>query len=114
MISSVKPGWMARPYTFAVSKKFRPCSRARSMTAKLSLSLVCGPKFMVPRQRRLTFRPVRPRCAYCISVLVRVTDGVVDRLLAPGEPEHAAPAALGRQVRGGERGGGRRVGTCPA
>ena len=30
------------------------------MIAKLSASVVCGPKFIVPRHRRLTFRPVRP------------------------------------------------------
>jgi hypothetical protein len=31
------------------------------MMAKLSASFVCGPKFMVPRHRRLTESPVRPR-----------------------------------------------------
>jgi len=30
------------------------------MMRKASLSLVSGPKFMVPRHRRLTFSPVRP------------------------------------------------------
>ena len=31
------------------------------MMAKLSASLVSGPKFMVPRQSRLTRTPARPR-----------------------------------------------------
>jgi len=39
------------------------------MMAKLSASLVSGPKFMVPRQRRLTFRPVRPSWTYCMGAL---------------------------------------------
>ncbi|OFV49804.1 hypothetical protein BCR59_13660 [Klebsiella pneumoniae] len=30
--------------------------------AGAGLLVVTSPKFMVPRQRRLTFRPVRPRC----------------------------------------------------
>src|SRR2546430_194570 len=41
-----------------------PCSSARSMMAKLSGSVVLGPKFIVPRQSRLTLRPVRPRFVY--------------------------------------------------
>ena len=32
-----------------------------------SASSVCGPKFIVPRQMRLTDRPVRPRCVYFIG-----------------------------------------------
>ena len=32
------------------------------MIRKASASLVSGPKFMVPRQSRLTLRPVRPSC----------------------------------------------------
>src|SRR5437016_14362788 len=49
-----------------------PASRARSMSAKLSPSLVSGPKFMVPRQRRLTRSPLRPRWTYCMAgVLAR-------------------------------------------
>src|SRR5690606_18402533 len=41
-----------------------PCAWARSMIAWESSSEVCGPKFIVPRQSRLTLRPVRPSCAY--------------------------------------------------
>ena len=36
------------------------------MIAKASASMVCGPKFIVPRQSWLTFRPVRPSCVYCM------------------------------------------------
>jgi hypothetical protein len=38
--------------------------------AKLSASLVSGPKFMVPRPSRLTFSAVRPRRAYCMGTLL--------------------------------------------
>src|SRR6266508_135576 len=41
-----------------------PCSCALSMIAWASDSGVIGPKFMVPRQSRLTRRPVRPRWVY--------------------------------------------------
>src|SRR4051812_43980250 len=40
------------------------------MMAKLSASLVWGPKFIVPRQSRLTCRPVRPRDVYCMLLLL--------------------------------------------
>src|SRR6185503_11238072 len=66
-ICSVHPSPVFQPYTFAVSKKLRPSSSARSMMAKLSASLVSGPKFIVPRQSRLTFTPERPRWTYCIG-----------------------------------------------
>ena len=36
---------------------------------------VTGPKFIVPRQIRLTRRPVRPRCAYSMG-----TSGGIDRV----------------------------------
>jgi hypothetical protein len=51
-----------QPYTMAVSKKLSPASSAESMMACDVGSLVSGPKFMVPRQTRLTERPERPRC----------------------------------------------------
>ena len=35
-------------------------------------SLVCGPKFIVPRHSRLTCKPVRPRWVYSITVLLFV------------------------------------------
>src|SRR5215469_1877346 len=61
-ISSVAPRPLERPYTLAESKKLIPASSAESMMANEVGSSVSGPKFMVPRQRRLTVRPVRPRC----------------------------------------------------
>src|SRR5919106_1466057 len=76
MIRSVQPSPFFQPYTFAVSKTLIPRSSAASMTAKLSASLVTGPKFIVPRQRRLTTRPVRPRVAYCMPA--RLPDELVD------------------------------------
>jgi hypothetical protein len=59
-ICSVTPSPRFHPYTFAVSKKLTPASSARSMIAQLSFSLVCGPKFIVPRQSRETRTPLRP------------------------------------------------------
>src|ERR1017187_10064525 len=43
-----------------------PRSRALSMMVNEVASSVSGPKFIVPRQRRLTRRPVRPRWVYSI------------------------------------------------
>src|SRR5207302_4188645 len=56
------------PYRLAVSKKLMPTSRARSMMAMLSASVVRGPKFIVPRQSGLTLSPVRSRLRYSIRV----------------------------------------------
>src|SRR4029450_10614060 len=67
MICSVTPSPTRQPYTLAVSKKLMPSSRARSMMRWESVSEVSGPKFMVPRQIRLTRSPVRPRWAYCMG-----------------------------------------------
>ena len=50
-----------------------PFVDALSIMAKLSGSLVSGPKFIVPRQSRLTLRPVRPRFVYSIDTLLRNT-----------------------------------------
>src|SRR4051812_19000457 len=44
-----------------------PCSSARSMMANESGSVVCGPKFIVPRQIRLTRSAVRPSRVYCMT-----------------------------------------------
>src|SRR6478735_5710393 len=44
-----------------------PAAWAESMMLWASASSVCGPKFMVPRQRRETFRPERPRWVYCME-----------------------------------------------
>src|SRR5688572_32169916 len=38
------------------------------MIAKLSASLVCGPKFIVPRHRRETLSADRPSFVYCMRV----------------------------------------------
>ena len=51
----------------AVSKKFTPASRAVSITEWLVSSSAAAPKFMVPRQRRLTLRAVRPRRVWSMS-----------------------------------------------
>src|SRR5687767_12216553 len=67
MISSVQPRCPAPPYTLAVSKKLMPWSSAESMMPWASDSSACGPKFMVPRQSRETFRPERPKWVYCIG-----------------------------------------------
>ena len=61
MICSVIPSPVLPPYTLAVSKKVMPSSKARSMMRKLSGSLVYGPKFIAPRQSRLTLKPDLPR-----------------------------------------------------
>jgi len=59
------------------------------MMACESDSLVCGPKFMVPRHRRLTVRPVRPRCVYSMG-----------SLFPPGRRRPTAATPAGRyQVR---------------
>src|SRR5262249_54706552 len=50
-----------------------PYSRARSIIAKLACSSARGPKFIVPRQTRLTCRPVRPSEVYCIMVVSQYT-----------------------------------------
>ena len=51
----------------AESKKLIPASRAESMMENEVGSSVSGPKFMVPRQMRLTVRPVRPRWVNCMG-----------------------------------------------
>src|SRR4051812_26289177 len=66
---------------------------ARSMIVKLSVSLVCGPKFIVPRHSGLTSKPERPRWRYSMPRTLdpgrsaRPRDGtnpqVVDELVAP-------------------------------
>src|ERR687889_2128797 len=58
-----------------------PASCARSMIACASNSSVFQPKFIVPRHRRETVRPLRPRCVYFMEthpgtlVAVPQTDG---------------------------------------
>src|SRR5688572_33399790 len=64
------PSPVFQPYPFAMSYKFNPRSSARSMMANESGSVVSGPKFIVPRQKGLTFRPVRPRYRYSMVELV--------------------------------------------
>jgi len=43
-------------------EELMPASKASSMIEKLLFLSVNSPKFMVPSAKRLTFRPVRPRC----------------------------------------------------
>src|SRR5215469_14730340 len=90
MISSVHPtcasscwptwpgGLWLPPYRFAVSKKFMPSSWAWSMITCASPGGVSGPKFMVPRHRRLTDSPDRPRLVY--SMKPAFHGGASDRL----------------------------------
>src|ERR1700679_2709663 len=54
-----------------------PCSCAASMIACESASLVNGPKFIVPRQRRDTDRPERPRWVNCMIPACRASTGAV-------------------------------------
>src|SRR5689334_3828265 len=78
-----------------------PCSRARSMILKLSASLVSGPKFIVPRHKRLTTSPVRPRWVYFtlsalfLSILFMPTEGYELSRMAPfhWQERHALSAA---------------------
>src|SRR5688572_175788 len=72
---SVMPSPSFQPYTLAVSKKLISCSRPRSMIRKLSSSDVTGPKFMVPKQKRLTVRPVRPRLVNSIPQTLAFAGG---------------------------------------
>src|ERR1035437_1485715 len=88
MICSVIPSLTFQPYTLAVSKKLIPYSSALSITLKLSASEVMGPKFMVPRHRRLTFSPVLPRRVKFMSL-----DGSTGRVAV--RRGRAALAALG-------------------
>src|SRR5712691_12028263 len=61
------------------------------MIAWASVGGVSGPKFMVPRQRRLTLRPERPRWIYSMLLPFHVPANTV-----PGHP--LAGAAGGRAV----------------
>ena len=63
-----------REYMSAVSKKLIPASSARRMNGRLASSgsiqgrHAVDPKVIVPRQRRETRRPVRPRLTYSMVV----------------------------------------------
>src|SRR3954452_2850634 len=65
-----------------------PASSARSMMAKLSGSVVCGPKFIVPRHRGLTRKPERPSGRWFISIFLPkprlLAAGVRDSTKNPG------------------------------
>jgi hypothetical protein len=54
-------------YISAVSMKLIPAALARSIWAKASSWLFCSPQVMVPRQRALTLRSVRPSWRYSIG-----------------------------------------------
>ena len=45
-----------------------PSSNARSMILKLSSSVVCQPKFIVPKQRLLTRTPCFPKRLYSTAI----------------------------------------------
>src|SRR2546423_81777 len=101
-----------------------PCSSARSMIVKLSGSVVLGPKFIVPRQSRLTSSPVRPRFVYSMAVTVirsrvRRGGGRLPNMSGPGtlRDVHRGVGATtgpprGELVGGAARGG--RAGALPA
>src|SRR5215510_7138525 len=55
-------------YTFAVSKKFTPASRHRSIIRDAAGSSTCEPKVIVPKQARETGRSVCKRVRVCISL----------------------------------------------
>ena len=55
-------------YISAVSMKLIPAALALAIWAKASCSLFCSPQVMVPRQRALTFRSVRPSGRYSMRV----------------------------------------------
>src|SRR5262245_50229685 len=105
MMLSVTPSPSFQPYTFAVSKKLISRSRARSMIAKLSGSVVRGPKFIVPRQSLLTFRPVRPRLVYSMHrYLVGMAALRLRRMTVPPPQGHVMtprdPRAFDPQILG--------------
>src|SRR6266516_1819331 len=69
------------------------------MMAKLSGSVVFGPKFIVPRQSRLTRSPVRPRFVYSMPVTLPLrahSKATVESAAFPGcgsrAEEHVIPA----------------------
>src|SRR6185437_11455357 len=65
------------------------------MMDQLSSWLVCGPKFIVPRQSRLTSRPVRPRLVYSMPPTYPRRRGPPrSAALARGRPaeQHVIPA----------------------
>src|SRR3954464_6798709 len=78
-----------------------PSWRARSMIAWESSSEVCQPKFMVPRQRRETDRPLRPRCVYSMSSHPGTLAGVPQTDSAPPFSACAAATAVTRAEGGG-------------
>ena len=49
------------------------------MILKLSASLVLGPKFIVPRQSRLTLSPVLPNVVYSMSISFQVRLSITDK-----------------------------------
>src|SRR4051794_41848135 len=83
-----------------------PCSWAVSMMPCATDSSVCGPKFMVPRQRREPVRPVRPRWVNSIAPILSPAssatrigrDGHV-QLTVLREPRHGLTDGVLRLVR---------------
>src|SRR4029079_11445741 len=81
-----------------VSKKLMPISCAWSMIASDSPAEVSGPKFMVPRQRRLTDRPERPRWMYSIPLTLSRHRGFTRSCLDSPVPGHPIAGAAGSRA----------------
>src|SRR2546425_3441062 len=77
---------------FAVSRKLRPASRARSMIVRASASSVCSPNNMPPGHKALTWTPVRPKPRYSMAI----------DLLAKGTVEPPSAALVWAPAGGGE------------
>ena len=69
---------------------------AESMMAWAWASSVCGPKFMVPRHRRETVRPERPRCVYCIADFLCLGVGCLGVFGYPGIRVSAKSGSVSR------------------
>src|SRR5205823_12513585 len=88
------------------------------MIAWLSGSEVCGPKFIVPRHRRLTTRPSRPTCVYSTALLTPGPGRLLKLYVALTEATRIATTRAGRTLAvvqprralGGDAGSGH---ACP-
>ena len=84
---------------FAVSKKLMPYATAVSMIVCESDPLVCGPKFIVPRHRRLTTRPRRPTW---VNSMARVYVAAGERLGDGERPSRSGSSAPRRVMKNKE------------
>src|SRR6185295_2052123 len=95
-ISSVRPTVSSAPptgYTSAVSKKVMPPAAARSMMAADAGSSHCNPNVMVPRHRRDTGSPVRPRRTWRTEVRPSSVEHLAELVGGDGDL-HAGPLFL--------------------